>query len=165
MATTDKLNYLNETKNLIKGKLNSLGANITDNDTFRSYVEAIDDIHVSKNIFNATEFLAGDYWNRQYFQKGNDENTLIVNNANTQQWTEMSLVFTDKIINGHTYYFSCEGASSIQINSVDDINISGTTATFKANTSGIKIKIMASSYPATITKLLLVDTTYEPYAG
>ena len=44
MATIDKLNYLNETKQEIKDALNDLGAGITDTDTFRSYVEKIDDI-------------------------------------------------------------------------------------------------------------------------
>lgn len=45
MATTDKLNYLNETKRQIKVALNDLGAEITDEDTFRSYVDKIDEIY------------------------------------------------------------------------------------------------------------------------
>lgn len=45
MATIDKLNYLNETKGLIKDKLNDLGAAITDEDTFRSYVDKIDELY------------------------------------------------------------------------------------------------------------------------
>ena len=45
MATIDKLNYLNETKQEIKSALNDLGAEITDNDTFRSYVEKINEIY------------------------------------------------------------------------------------------------------------------------
>lgn len=45
MATIDKLNYLNETKLLIKEKLNNLGANITDDDTFRSYVNKINELY------------------------------------------------------------------------------------------------------------------------
>ena len=45
MATIDKLNYLNETKRQIKVALNDLGAEITDNDTFRSYVNKIDDLY------------------------------------------------------------------------------------------------------------------------
>ncbi len=45
MATIDKLNYLNETKGLIKEKLNNLGADITDDDTFRSYVEKINELY------------------------------------------------------------------------------------------------------------------------
>lgn len=45
MATIDKLNYLNETKGLIKDKLNDLGAEITDNDTFRSYVTKINELY------------------------------------------------------------------------------------------------------------------------
>lgn len=44
MAIIDKLNYLNETKELIKDSLNDLGAEITDEDTFRSYVTKIDEL-------------------------------------------------------------------------------------------------------------------------
>lgn len=44
MATIDKLNYLNATKQLIKDGLNDLGAEITDDDTFRSYVDKINEI-------------------------------------------------------------------------------------------------------------------------
>ena len=45
MATIDKLNYVNETKGLIKNALNDLGAEITDEDTFRSYVGKINDLY------------------------------------------------------------------------------------------------------------------------
>lgn len=45
MATIDKLNYLDETKGQIKDALNELGSEITDNDTFRSYVDKIDDLY------------------------------------------------------------------------------------------------------------------------
>jgi hypothetical protein len=45
MATIDKLNYLEETKVLIKNSLNNLGAEITDNDTFRSYVTKINELY------------------------------------------------------------------------------------------------------------------------
>ena len=44
MATIDKLNYLNETKEQIKDALNNLGAEITDEDTFRSYVDKINEL-------------------------------------------------------------------------------------------------------------------------
>ena len=45
MATIDKLNYLNETKQQIKSALNDLGAEITNSDTFRSYVTKINDLY------------------------------------------------------------------------------------------------------------------------
>lgn len=45
MATIDKLNYLNETKSQIKSALNDLGAEITENDTFRSYVTKINELY------------------------------------------------------------------------------------------------------------------------
>ena len=44
MATIDKLNYLNETKSQIKNALNDLGAEITSDDTFRSYVTKINEL-------------------------------------------------------------------------------------------------------------------------
>ncbi|MGN0998653.1 MAG: hypothetical protein ACI4PO_03775 [Faecousia sp.] len=40
---SDKLDYLEETKLLIREKLRELGAEVTDEDTFRSYVEKIED--------------------------------------------------------------------------------------------------------------------------
>ena len=43
-TTIEKLEYLNETKILIKQSLNDLGAEITDEDTFRSYVEKINQL-------------------------------------------------------------------------------------------------------------------------
>lgn len=45
MATIDKLNYLNDTKEQIKDALNDLGAEITDEDTFRSYVTKINELY------------------------------------------------------------------------------------------------------------------------
>lgn len=45
MSTTSKLTYLENTKNQIKEALNNLGASIIDNDTFRSYVEKINEIY------------------------------------------------------------------------------------------------------------------------
>ena len=44
MATIDKLEYLDETKEQIKDALNDLGAEITDEDTFRSYVTKINEL-------------------------------------------------------------------------------------------------------------------------
>lgn len=45
MATIDKLNYVNATKELIRVALNDLGADITEEDTFRSYVSKINDLY------------------------------------------------------------------------------------------------------------------------
>lgn len=45
MATIDKLNYLNETKEQIKDALNDLCVEITDSDTFRSYVTKINELY------------------------------------------------------------------------------------------------------------------------
>lgn len=42
---SEKITYLNGTKEQIKEALNSLGASIIDNDTFRSYVEKINEIY------------------------------------------------------------------------------------------------------------------------
>ena len=40
----NKLNYLNETKNMIKQAINNKGVLVTDNDTFRSYASKIESI-------------------------------------------------------------------------------------------------------------------------
>ena len=39
-----KITYLNETKQLLKQSLNDLGAKITDEDTFRSYIDKINQL-------------------------------------------------------------------------------------------------------------------------
>lgn len=39
-----KITYLNETKQLLKQSLNDLGVKITDEDTFRSYVDKINQL-------------------------------------------------------------------------------------------------------------------------
>ena len=41
----EKLSYLNETKELIKEALNNLGAEIQNEDTFRSYVTKINELY------------------------------------------------------------------------------------------------------------------------
>jgi len=45
MAISDKLTYLNDTKTKIREAINGLGANLTSEDTFRSYVNALNDIY------------------------------------------------------------------------------------------------------------------------
>lgn len=45
MAISDKLTYLNTTKTKIREGLNSLGADLDTEDTFRSYADAIDEIY------------------------------------------------------------------------------------------------------------------------
>ena len=56
-SINEKLNYISETKFLIKNGLNDLGAEITDNDTFRSYIDKIESIYYRwpKMIVNGTE--------------------------------------------------------------------------------------------------------------
>lgn len=51
---TEKLQYLNETKNKIKQILISKGQEVLDKDTFRSYVDKIDNIQVSQ-IFSSED--------------------------------------------------------------------------------------------------------------
>ena len=55
MATTEeKLQYLNSTKGLIKVALNNLGAELTEEDTFRSYATKINDLYNEyQNIQNS----------------------------------------------------------------------------------------------------------------
>lgn len=44
-TVSDKLNYLNDTKIQIRASLNDLGAEISEQDTFRSYVDKIDELY------------------------------------------------------------------------------------------------------------------------
>lgn len=58
MAISDKLLYLNGTKQAIKDELNKFGSNITENDTFRSYSNVINDIYdkLPKVSANGSDF-------------------------------------------------------------------------------------------------------------
>ncbi len=44
-SINEKLNYINETKSLIKDKLNNLGSEITNQTTFRNYANKIEDLY------------------------------------------------------------------------------------------------------------------------
>ena len=45
MSTANKLTYLNDTKGLLKQKINNLGGDITDNTTFRQYADKLQTIY------------------------------------------------------------------------------------------------------------------------
>ena len=44
-SINEKINYINETKSLIKDKLNDLGSEIDNETTFRKYAEKIEDLY------------------------------------------------------------------------------------------------------------------------
>ena len=44
-TTAEKIEYLNETKELIRQSLNDLGADIEDSNSFRSYVQKINTLY------------------------------------------------------------------------------------------------------------------------
>lgn len=44
MAITDKLSYLQETKELLRDVINSKGGMLTESDPFRDYVDAVESI-------------------------------------------------------------------------------------------------------------------------
>lgn len=52
-TTADKLTYLNNTKNFLKDRLNSLGATITSSTTFRNYLTWLDTFY--NNVSNKTD--------------------------------------------------------------------------------------------------------------
>lgn len=53
---SDKLDYLEETKKLLREELSRLGVTITDEDTFRSYVEKIEDANGFSYISRAIKY-------------------------------------------------------------------------------------------------------------
>ena len=44
-SINEKINYINETKSLIKDRLNDLGSEINNETTFREYAEKIEDLY------------------------------------------------------------------------------------------------------------------------
>lgn len=64
---SDKLSYLEETKQFLREKLEELGATVTDEDTFRSYVEKMADVAPDTDyIKRAVEYEVSGVDNRKY---------------------------------------------------------------------------------------------------
>lgn len=100
-SINEKLNYINETKSLIKDKLNDLGSEIENETTFREYAEKIEDLY-------------------NEWPKINDENT-IINLENTKKG-KMSLQ-----LKGNTNQFTTTGKNlfdyeSFKGQSIEEMN-------------------------------------------
>lgn len=124
----DKLNYLNDTKKAIKTSIKNRGVDVSDDDTFRSYADKIDNIGetVDKIKFGASvDAVIGDV----------DENGVLqpptwtgaLNFAGVKEIGERSLyqTFTD--------YF---GVTSVDLSSVISVAGSGLYETFRNDSGG-----------------------------
>ena len=78
MPISEKLTYLNNTKQQIKENLNKFGSNITENDTFRSYSNVINDIYdkLPKVSGNGSNFSLENAQNGKLDSFGMDGNTI-----------------------------------------------------------------------------------------
>ena len=113
-SINEKLNYINETKSLIKDKLNDLGSEIEDETTFREYAEKIEDLY-------------------EEWPKINDENTII--SLNNTKKGKMNLQ-----LKGNTYQYTTTGKNLLDINNLTTNNatqqISGSTLTLTGTGKG-----------------------------
>ena len=108
-TTLNKLQYLDTTKGQIKTALNQFNAGITDNDTFRSYVDKIDDIY--------------DNW-----EKVTSEGTNITLN-NTKKG---KLYYeNNKVVYGNTEQYSTQGYNLLNIYARHDAGYTETVSDVK----------------------------------
>ena len=108
-SINEKLNYINETKSLIKDKLNDLGSEITNLTTFRDYTEKIEDLYEEwtrisdeDTIISLNNTKKGKI---ELILKGNTEQytTTGKNKFPTKTFTSTSakrIVGTENVING-----------------------------------------------------------------
>lgn len=85
-ATANKLNYLKETKNLIKTALINKGQTVTDTTPFRNYASLIENISTSENLENIL--------NEQDNLIATQNNTInnLLNTVNTISRTNMNTI-------------------------------------------------------------------------
>lgn len=85
-VTANKLNYLKETKNLIKTALINKGQIVTDNTPFRNYASLIENISTSENLENIL--------NEQDNLIATQNNTInnLLNTVNTISKTNMNTI-------------------------------------------------------------------------
>lgn len=85
----EKLAYLKETKRLIKEKLIGKGVTITDDDSFRSYADKIDEITSGPDWKQITDW--------RYFSYNNNRNSIVakLKYSDTSNGTNFSNMFSD----------------------------------------------------------------------
>ena len=124
----DKLDYLSETKGLIKDSLNNLGSEITDDNTFRNYVEKINQIYEDYPKVTGT----GTTFTISNTKKAKMNNTL---KGNTEQTT-----YTGKnLFDYTTTEFS--DASNVNIETSNNVVTITTTNTVTSNNLFVRTKI------------------------
>lgn len=148
MSTANKLTYLNNTKQLLKQKINNLGGDITDNTTFRQYSDELQDVYdnLPKATGEGTEVSLNTVKGRMLInEKGNTiqdgtptpnnevpikvvtgENTVIVGGINK---------YSSEIEQGGFFSTGLNADSNNRIRSKDYIEVKpNTTYTISANT-------------------------------
>ncbi len=131
MAISDKLNYLIETKDLFKDRLNSLGAEIIESTTFRNYLNWLDtfygeasdktDLSVNgvigrtsqerttgKNVFKKANDLYNNMRDTGQFTLTDMGNNILKATKNVTGTTSPRFYITDSIVSSTTYYVSLD---------------------------------------------------------
>ena len=136
MSTADKLTYLNNTKSLLKDRLNSLGAEITSSTTFRNYLTWLDTFYgdasnktglstngivgrtsqettTGKNLLT----LASIYDKSQYGISGtyNTDGSYTISGKGTQSGNAQITQNAPLVLDAGTYTFSIDHALSKKI--------------------------------------------------
>ena len=135
-TTADKLTYLNQTKGLLKDRLNSLGATITSSTTFRNYLTWLDTFYgevgdktdiATNGIVGRTSqetttgknllTLASEYNKTQYNVSGtyNTDGSFTVSGTANQSGNAQVTQNTPLVLDAGTYTFSIDHALSKKI--------------------------------------------------
>lgn len=140
-SINEKLNYINETKSLIKDKLNDLGSEITNQTTFRDYADKIENLY-------------------EEWPKTNDEDTAI--NLNNTKKGKMNLQLkgntSQKTTQGYNLlnFSGHSQESKVTVNSDGSVTING-TGNFSLNFE--EITITAGTTYSTYVELISGSVT------
>ena len=150
-TTSEKLTYLNGTKQLLKDKINNLGGSIDDNTTFRQYANQLQNVY---DNLPKTEYQEGTEVNLGVTTKGklDYENGVVgigqTEQESTQGYNKLKLISTD-IKTANSYYGGTWTENKYVLN--------GVTFDMEVNSQGVVTKIKISGTSSAQTTFYLFN--------
>ena len=127
MSTADKLTYLNNTKSLLKDRLNSLGAEITSSTTFRNYLTWLDTFYGDAS--NKTDLSTNGIVGRTSQESTTGKNKLLITASSSR--TDANVTGTYNETDGSfTISGTANSSKNAQITSTIPLELEAGTYTF-----------------------------------